>query len=354
MVRRIRKVMPRLEAASGLLKSAVKVLLALLPAGFLIGGILTVVYLPGVIVDLDSAGAELPAVVRATVVSSTRQGVLLGLGGVLAVVGVVISYLRHRLEQNVADQAKIDSERRDSDASRNFDLKVDENRTSRYSSAVAQLASAHEDVQLGGVYALERLAQDSQSDRNVIYQVLSASLKRRGSAEREIDALDGSVLPRTISAVELAITLVLSRSKNVADLYLRDADLSGLDMTNYWLPGADLRGANLMGANLSGANLAGAFLDGANVQGLRLRGATLDKVRWGATDPTAADLRSATLRETNLFGMRLQRGPLDYEPSEMPDFGGSYWWDEPGWPEGLDAWVTGPHILDGMVARLPA
>ncbi len=58
---------------------------------------------------------------------------------------------------------------------------------------------------------------------------------------------------------------------NLSDAYLGGADLSGANLSDAYLRGADLSGANLSGANLSGANLSDAYLRGANLSGLKIQ-----------------------------------------------------------------------------------
>ncbi|MCP2338702.1 hypothetical protein [Actinomadura rupiterrae] len=51
--------------------------------------------------------------------------------------------------------------------------------TGRYAKAVEQLGSARGEVRLGGIYALQRLAQDSGRDRPTIVHVLAAYARTR-------------------------------------------------------------------------------------------------------------------------------------------------------------------------------
>src|SRR5262245_16472971 len=68
-------------------------------------------------------------------------------------------------------------------------------------------------------------------------------------------------------------------------------NLSGADLRDYILTGANCRGVDLRGANLINADLRGADLTGANLCWTNLRGADL----------TGADLSHATLFAT-VFG----------------------------------------------------
>ena len=63
--------------------------------------------------------------------------------------------------------------------------------TDRFSQAISYLASDKIAVRLGGIYALERLAQDSPSEYWLTIEVLSAFVRERSSrsAMVETDAL---------------------------------------------------------------------------------------------------------------------------------------------------------------------
>jgi hypothetical protein len=49
--------------------------------------------------------------------------------------------------------------------------------TERYTKAIEQLGSDKLDVRLGGIYALERIAADSERDHPTVVEVLSAFVR---------------------------------------------------------------------------------------------------------------------------------------------------------------------------------
>jgi hypothetical protein len=49
--------------------------------------------------------------------------------------------------------------------------------TDRYSKAIEHLGDSKVDVRLGGIYALERVAADSPTDRSAIIEVLCAFVR---------------------------------------------------------------------------------------------------------------------------------------------------------------------------------
>jgi uncharacterized protein YjbI with pentapeptide repeats len=99
-----------------------------------------------------------------------------------------------------------------------------------------------------------------------------------------------------------------------ADLYL--ANLTGLDLSNADLAGANLYAAtlsyaNLTDADMSSASLALASLDTANLTGANLHEASLAFADLNAANLTDADLSDAYLAETNLGGTNVSGANLD-------------------------------------------
>jgi hypothetical protein len=87
---------------------------------------------------------------RAAAEASTRTGLIAGLAGLGALGSLAIATRTYWLTQ----QGQI---------------------TDRYTKAIEQLGSDKLDVRLGGIYALERIATDSQRDHPTVVEVLSAS-----------------------------------------------------------------------------------------------------------------------------------------------------------------------------------
>ncbi|QIQ01895.1 pentapeptide repeat-containing protein [Streptomyces liangshanensis] len=204
--------------------------------------------------------------------------------------------------------------------------------TDRYTAAVGNLGSDKVDVRLGGIYALERIMQDSRRDHPTIANVLATYVRTHAAkpAPRSQD----------VSAdIQAALTVLASRDPKYDATFrpnlreaqldsvalgsdsltspaaLGGADLSGADLGSAFLSGADLRDANLAlaqmtyadlcDANLSttfltGADLPGANLSGADMTSTDLRGADLSDTRLRGADLSDADLRGADLRGADL------------------------------------------------------
>src|SRR4051794_3357725 len=60
--------------------------------------------------------------------------------------------------------------------------------TERFTRAIDQLGSEKDEVRLGGIYALERIAKDSDNDRETIFDVLAAFIRQHAPVQtREED-----------------------------------------------------------------------------------------------------------------------------------------------------------------------
>ena len=154
--------------------------------------------------------------------------------------------------------------------------------TQRYAAAMTLLASSQLEVRLGGVYALERLARESERDHGPIMEVLAATLRDRAAW------VAGETVAAQLPADLQAIATVIGRRQTQFDPSESHIDLHATGLARVYLPNA-----NLAGAFLYAANLQGAILQGANLRGARL---------WNA-DLTDATLEGAQLQGADLTGV---------------------------------------------------
>ncbi|MEU4574208.1 pentapeptide repeat-containing protein [Nonomuraea sp. ATR24] len=218
--------------------------------------------------------------------------------------------------------------------------------TDRYTKAVEQLGSAKQDVRLGGIYALQRLAADSPRDKDTIRNVLAAFVRNRDfcvlragqkappahcTPEAPAEQLDKIPDRRLDEDVFAALTLVphlaprdpsgaFTVPPHFARVRFPRADLSYVNLAGVDLAGADLRRANLLRANLlraylsvvnlSGANLHNTYLNGADLSAANLRGADLNVADLSGADLSGADLSGAFLSGADLSGADLRGADL--------------------------------------------
>jgi hypothetical protein len=206
--------------------------------------------------------------------------------------------------------------------------------TESFSNAIEQLGSDKLEVRLGGIYALERISQESAGEYWAIMDTLTAFVRQRARWQQpsasEITP-DQTESPADITAVIAVIIREREREiKRGKDLSLRGVnyrwiDLRGVDLRGTSLSDAHLEGANLSGthlervpliaAHLEGAYLEGAYLEGAyltwghlehaHLKGAHLERARLDRTHLGNADLYRANLRNANLEDAQLDGANL-------------------------------------------------
>ena len=169
--------------------------------------------------------------------------------------------------------------------------------TERFTRAVDQLGATDKDgnpaieIRLGGIYALERISNESEKDYWPIIEILTAYV-RKNSIKSEVS--EG----RKISLDIQAILTVIARRKNC----FNNGESIPLNLQGTCLQNADMRGAHLEEAHLEGANLNGARLEEANLNGAHLEGAHLEKT----------NLNRAHIEKANLYGAYLKGAYLNW------------------------------------------
>lgn len=226
------------------------------------------------------------------------------LGGLAFLTTVFFTYQSVTVSQKAQDTAQIAQ-----DTAREGQI------TERFTRAVDQLGATDEDgeealeVRLGGIYALERIAKDSDKDWFQVMEILSAYVRKNAPVATAPVATGGgeqqNTQSRSLAETEellkappadiQAILTVLGRKKIPEsipeDSFVSDLHESNLDHANLFrshLQRANLVRSNLQGAQLTEANLKRSVLWQANLVGANLTNAKLEY----------ADLKGADLRGT--------------------------------------------------------
>jgi uncharacterized protein YjbI with pentapeptide repeats len=182
--------------------------------------------------------------------------------------------------------------------------------TERFTKAIEQLGDKERlMVRLGGIYALERIARDSESDHWPVIEVLTAFVREQAPAKT---IPPGRKLRSDIQAI---LTIIGRRTRTFGNgetqrLDLRHTNLEEADLAGAQLQEADLAGAQLQGANLAGAQLQAAVLTAAQLQRAKLWRARLQGASLYRTQLQEAELQGAQLQRTNLGGAQLQEADL--------------------------------------------
>jgi hypothetical protein len=206
----------------------------------------------------------------ASLVNDYRRTWAAVLGGLVILVGLLFTWQRLELareEHRLAAEGQI---------------------TERFTRAIDQLGSDELQIRLGGIYALERIARDSESDHWNVMEVLTAFVRVRAprippedADEHELDRYDYPRRGHRQPDIQ-AVLEVLGRRTTARDrgfLSLPSTDLSKADLSRANLTHADLTHANLYGADLSRAHLSYADLSRAHLSYADLNGADLKEAK---------------------------------------------------------------------------
>lgn len=234
----------------------------------------------------------------AAATTAARQSVLLAAGGILAVITLFLTQQRDALARA---RHEIDRQKHEIDRQK-LDIDRDANRTTRYTEAIKQLGDeAHLAIRLGGIYALERIAIDSERDRQTILDVLTTWIKDQ--ARRKLDVSG----PRADRPRDVAAAIVVVG--RVSDLGRRGEaiDLAHADLSDGRLRRADLSGAILADVDLSSADLTEATLADAHLPSANLHEARLNRADFTRAMCHGVDFSNAFLVDTNFSEARFRR-----------------------------------------------
>ena len=302
--------------------------------------------------ELQDARLKLQNDVRATL--------LQGLGGIALLAGAVFAYRQLKVTRDQL-QHNIRATREEQELHRQSQI------TERFSRAIDQLGTGKLDIQLGGIYALERIANDSEPDRNTIAEVLSAYIRTHSpwppnqpgqpDAGEVID--DVPSLRTRAPDVQAAITVLSRRSitpegsqrldlrrvdlrRLLFDkLRLERADFGNAHIERASLPDAHLQEARFGDAHLQEANLANAHLEGALFIRTDLEGANLEGANLRAANLDVAKLTNANLKKAYLGDANLKRAK-DLKSAQLE---GAIANSRTKWPAGFD-WRAGGVVED--------
>lgn len=149
---------------------------------------------------------------------------------------------------------------------RGFRLTREGHITERYSKAIEQLGNANADVRIGGIYALERIARDSEVDRETIIDVLTTFVR-----EHTRSGHDTPSTAKVEADVQAALTVIARRPKIDSEARRLDFYHSGLNDANF--RSGHFRGAMFYYSRLDSAHFAGAKLDHAGLSFCQATGA---------------------------------------------------------------------------------
>jgi uncharacterized protein YjbI with pentapeptide repeats len=235
--------------------------------------------------------------VRAKLRNDVRTTAVQGVVGLAVLAGAVLGF-----RQLTEDRQQADATRR---------LTLQGQASERFTRAIDQLGSDRREVQLGGIYGLEQIAQQAPDNRLAVTEVLVAYLHRRIPRSAKLQSNTSSIEELRIRASDAQAALTVLGRRQIAPTD-PPLDLRVLDLRRADLRGAILRGVDLSGADLGDAILRGADLSGADLRGADLRGAYLLRANLVGADLSGAILRGAALHGADLSGANLVGANLVY------------------------------------------
>jgi uncharacterized protein YjbI with pentapeptide repeats len=192
--------------------------------------------------------------------------------------------------------------------------------TERFTRSIEQLGNKEETIRIGGIYALERIANDSPRDGWTIMEVLSSFVR----GKQNIKGQDLAQLSAIRTDAQAALTAIVRRKidlenehqyldlsfTNLCEANLVGANLDRVKLNNSGLIKADLREANLNCANLSHANLNSANLTQAKLDRANFIQANLSNTNLSSANLNEANLNKADLSDAILDGAILTNASL--------------------------------------------
>lgn len=215
----------------------------------------------------------------------------LSMGGVLVALQALMSYKRaNALENTVV-------------------LTEKGQRQERMKNAIEHLGHASESVRLGGAYELFHLAEDSDTLRQTVLDILCAHIRQTTGA-REYREKHKS---KPSEEVQSLLTLLFVKNHKIfrgLHVNLKESYLNGADIREAHLEQADLAKAYLQGtifmeAHLQRANFREAYLQGANLDIAHMQAADFIEAHM-----QGAQLMDARLQGAQLFGAHMQGAQL--------------------------------------------
>jgi len=239
--------------------------------------------------------------------STTLRNLALIIGGIIA---LLLAVWRSRI-----------SERQSLSSHHQADTSQQGLLNERYERGAEMLGSEVLSVRMGGIYALQKLAEEHPGQYHVqIMKLLCAFVRNPAGMDKAPGTERGRRYPRLRDDVQAAMVAIAYRNNLELEsaagnfsLDLYGAHLLSLDLNKANLRGADLTNANLEGAHLAGADLSGAKLSRVNMCRAHLGSANLSRVNLnGAPNLSWAILWSADLS-------RAQIGSAEFSHAQLTD-----------------------------------
>ena len=181
--------------------------------------------------------------------------------------------------------------------------------TEHFSRAIEHLANKDRpEIQLGGIYALERISNDSHKDYWSIINILTLFVRANSPTAKLKDEIKD-----TSSSVQAALMVIGQRDRQ-QDSANRQIDLSGISLSR-----THLKNVNFSDIELIETDLRESYLSDINLSRAKLKGARLCNINRRVNTPpirnidfTGAVLIYADLTGANFTRTIFRRATLDF------------------------------------------
>jgi hypothetical protein len=318
--------------------------------------------------DLGNKVKELRADQLAKAKSDIRTSLLQTIGGVALALGAIATWrqlrltrLQFRLAQEQANENQKHNQEQlvimrdqmsQTEKGHEEELRLTREAqiNDRFTRAIDQLGSDELDIRLGGLYALQRIAQDSGPDRRTIAQVLAAYIRQHSPWPPSLPGQYTAAAPLhkipdleiRASDVQAAISILgkkmfaeIDDIRRLIHVDLRRADFIDLDYQD-----AHFSDSNLSWASLHSANLKDTAFMACDLSQASLYDTHFERSRMSWTNLKGASLTDSDFRGAELFVVNLE----EVEDIDRADLRGVTADADTKWPEGFDPSPAGIKI----------
>ena len=189
----------------------------------------------------------------------------------------------------------------------------------RYQKGAEMLGSGVLSVRMGGIYALQRLAEEHPKEYEIQILGLFCAFVRHPTKDESTTLLPGNETEEPLREdVQAIMAFIGYRKESIVDMGFPSdfrLDLRGANLNGIQLGGANLSNANLTGANLSGAQLTHANLSYSQLANAQLSDALADHAnclwtQFGSAKMTNIRLVNANCTNASMFEANLSNAIL--------------------------------------------
>ena len=272
-------------------------------------------FVPELQVNTDIQNQWITADHRPEILNEYRRTAIQFAGGLLLIAGLFFTYSRIKEAEEanrINEEANKESQRLNRETLRITEeanretqrLREEGQVTERFTRAIEQLGSEDMAIRLGGIYALERIARDSEKDHWTVMEVLGAFVRANATEEANTKLeLDPNVHPDIATMVvtgweiridiEAALTVIGRREER--------PEPGSIDLHEVWLCSYLFEGSRFDDINFHGAVLREARFDKSSMRDVRFIDADLSNSTFFTSDLANAWLRDAILHETRFI-----------------------------------------------------